>query len=578
MSVEAFGAAARAYAAGIAGVEALVADATMPARALAGAVRRRRGAAPFLSGIVLDDERSLVAYEFAHQLLGLPVDEDRRRRLFDALANGGLTIEGKPQSALVAVDPLARSVLGDVAMMGQGLLVRSWAEAERVAGITGRRRDLTVRLPGVDASVPECEPPLAGDSIVVWAAGLRAHQTAMFAYALRDFFLPVIIACSETPAFPVRHVQYVAPDRRALERAAVAIDASPGSPATAIALARLGVGLAVTAASGAHEYLQGAVPYDAWNWRSIQAAAQRALASGPASLAGLPCPEDARAALSRAGDAVPNGGPLVSVAIPTYNRRELLARALDSIARQRYRDVEMIVVNDGGEPVNDVVARHPNATLIESANNLGVERATNVALRAARGQYVTFCCDDDMLFPDAIARWVGALERSGAKVVHGNTVMRFDRRSEGRAETLGYKLMWKDNVDHRDSIYTPFAPLSCVLFHREILERLGYYIETAAADTEFMIRMSRAYDFAHVDQPCAEIEYDPSKGQGPVAGFARRAESLERVFALYPTDSAEIAQLRRERLEWHRSRGAEGTYFEPDLALEHPEPAPSAPP
>ncbi len=48
-------------------------------------------------------------------------------------------------------------------------------------------------------------------------------------------------------------------------------------------------------------------------------------------------------------------GPIVTVLVPTFNRRRYLAGALASVVRQSYRNLQIIVINDGGEDVSDIV-------------------------------------------------------------------------------------------------------------------------------------------------------------------------------------------------------------------------------
>jgi glycosyltransferase involved in cell wall biosynthesis len=95
----------------------------------------------------------------------------------------------------------------------------------------------------------------------------------------------------------------------------------------------------------------------------------------------------------------PSGNdPVFSIVLPTYNRPELLRRAISSVCRQTFQDFELIVVDDGStvpccsglaEPVD------PRIRLIRNPSNIGVAGARNVAIAAARGTYISFLDDDD---------------------------------------------------------------------------------------------------------------------------------------------------------------------------------------
>ncbi len=73
--------------------------------------------------------------------------------------------------------------------------------------------------------------------------------------------------------------------------------------------------------------------------------------------------EESAAARPRPAFADAEDRPLVTIITPTYNRRTELQTMLGCIAAQTYPNIESIVVNDGGEPVDDIVAMFPFARL-----------------------------------------------------------------------------------------------------------------------------------------------------------------------------------------------------------------------
>ena len=94
----------------------------------------------------------------------------------------------------------------------------------------------------------------------------------------------------------------------------------------------------------------------------------------------------------------PSGAPVFSVVLPTYNRPELLRRAIASVCRQTFRDFELIVVDDGSTMPCCSALPDPIDTrirLIRNPSNMGVADARNVGIKAAKGTYVSFIDDDD---------------------------------------------------------------------------------------------------------------------------------------------------------------------------------------
>ena len=95
---------------------------------------------------------------------------------------------------------------------------------------------------------------------------------------------------------------------------------------------------------------------------------------------------------------------MVSVIIPVYNAEPYLRRCLDSVLNSTYRELELILVNDGSTDNSPAIceeyaARDSRVTLI-SQENRGVSAARNRGLEACRGEWVVFVDADDLISPD----------------------------------------------------------------------------------------------------------------------------------------------------------------------------------
>jgi GT2 family glycosyltransferase len=90
--------------------------------------------------------------------------------------------------------------------------------------------------------------------------------------------------------------------------------------------------------------------------------------------------------------------PTVSVVIPTYNRAELLTRAIDSVLAQTYEDFELVVVDDGStDDTEEVVTGYDDERVryLPHETNRGANPARNTGIEAAEGEYVAFLDSDD---------------------------------------------------------------------------------------------------------------------------------------------------------------------------------------
>ena len=113
--------------------------------------------------------------------------------------------------------------------------------------------------------------------------------------------------------------------------------------------------------------------------------------------------------------------PLVSIILPVYNAQNHLARCVGGICAQTYRNIEIIILNDGSKdqslPVcEEFRQKDPRILLVDKANS-GVSDTRNLGLKLASGKYVEFVDSDDYLDPDFTERLVAAAEENEADFV-----------------------------------------------------------------------------------------------------------------------------------------------------------------
>jgi glycosyltransferase involved in cell wall biosynthesis len=109
--------------------------------------------------------------------------------------------------------------------------------------------------------------------------------------------------------------------------------------------------------------------------------------------------------------------PLVSVYITTHNRSERLIRAINSVLNQTYKNIEIIVSDDGSKDnttaiVSDFMALHANIRYIRSEVARGANHARNKALKIAQGKFITGLDDDDVFMPNRVEYFVSHWDAS----------------------------------------------------------------------------------------------------------------------------------------------------------------------
>jgi glycosyltransferase involved in cell wall biosynthesis len=105
--------------------------------------------------------------------------------------------------------------------------------------------------------------------------------------------------------------------------------------------------------------------------------------------------------------------PLVSVIMPVYNSEKYLKEAIDSILSQSYKNIELVIVNDGStDSSKAIILRYSDSRifLIENESNSGIVYSRNRGLEMASGEYVATLDSDDIALPERIEKQVGFLE------------------------------------------------------------------------------------------------------------------------------------------------------------------------
>ena len=135
--------------------------------------------------------------------------------------------------------------------------------------------------------------------------------------------------------------------------------------------------------------------------------------------------------------------PLVSIILPVYNAQNHIARCIESIRAQTYRNFQLIILNDGSRdvslPVCEMYRKVDSRILLVDKDNSGVSDTRNLGLRLAEGEYVQFVDSDDYLDPGYTESLVRAAEENRADLVIAPYQMVIPR-SEAPARRLREKL------------------------------------------------------------------------------------------------------------------------------------------
>gem|GEM_PF-606700 len=512
--IKAFGERARRWAKGAhVDDDVIAADESAFLEATLEAVRRRLRGETFALAMFLDEDANRFARAWPARLLSAAKTFDERRGACGAILMGAVVIDGKRQAELGAIQGDAFAFARALWCLAERGVVVSENAYGRLAGMFGRWHRSRVHPVQNDPVVPE--PAAAhdeGDHVVIWAGNRSADEIAIVLCALEELHIPVYVVCKGGRVPETIHRASVAQAEALLRSAAAIVDTSDDQPGTALALARYGTPLAVARTSGATEFLGGVAAYDGWNRDSVLSATLQALGGTAPRILPTIAPQPRakpvprRVSRGRGNPSVRERTPLVSVIMPTYNRRTLLPRALDSVAKQDYPSIEIVVVNDAGESVADIAQRF-GAKMVECEKNGGHGAALNAGIAQASGSYIAFLDDDDVFFPDHLSSLVDALERARACAAHTDALMGIRGEPD---ELVGFSPGAISGVDLEETLVVcPFLGMISVMLRRDVFDELGLY-DTALSpndDYEMILRIALRHDWIHVDRITALWSY-----------------------------------------------------------------------
>ena len=195
--------------------------------------------------------------------------------------------------------------------------------------------------------------------------------------------------------------------------------------------------------------------------------------------------------------------PLVSIIIPVFNVRDYVCRCLQSVAGQTYRNIEVILVDDGSTDgsgtVCDEFCRNDSRFLVIHQENKGLGFARNTGLDNAHGAFILFVDSDDALVPETVETACRYLSTRGIDWV-GFGIKRIDRQGKvlfstenslphhAPVETLTsediIRRMSEDRILRQDPVNL-FEPVWNKMYSREIIGDLRFEFAKISEDALF---------------------------------------------------------------------------------------------
>lgn len=249
--------------------------------------------------------------------------------------------------------------------------------------------------------------------------------------------------------------------------------------------------------------------------------------------------------------------PLVTAVIPVYNHEKYVVESIRSIIAQTYRNIELIVLNDGSKdrshemilPLIEECQRRFVRFEYINRENIGLSATLNQALAWAQGEYFSALASDDVALPDKIELLVDALESKGPSyaAAFGNAwfiddegqricLDKEDRITEAAnpgalADVMGQYTRGR-NIDPKGEKFGSYPTLmagnylpamSNLVRTSAIRVAGGWTPGNVVEDVEMWLKLTKKFKFLYVDQPVALYRWHQSNSMKILMGKMRCA-------------------------------------------------------
>jgi len=224
--------------------------------------------------------------------------------------------------------------------------------------------------------------------------------------------------------------------------------------------------------------------------------------------------------------------PLISIIMPTYNRKNTLPRAIQSVLSQTYKNWELIIVDDGSidntsELIEEYSKKNKKITYIQNTHKKGVSGARNTGIEKAKGEYIAFLDSDDEWFKHHLEESIRALKENNVNAC--SSLYYFQEKQElinRKAKALQKAIDFCNPVIKKDLIIFNknlceflllhevglFAWASTLVLKKELLEDIMGFNEDllASEDIDFTYRLYHNLPFCWINN-CHAIYHTGGK-------------------------------------------------------------------
>lgn len=191
--------------------------------------------------------------------------------------------------------------------------------------------------------------------------------------------------------------------------------------------------------------------------------------------------------------------PLITVYITNYNYGKYLEQAIKSVLDQSFCDFELLIIDDGStDDSREIIGCYEEVDNVRVfyQHNQGLPRTNNLALKQARGKYITRLDADDFFTPDALFKLVSKIDSDPDLVAVWPDYFEID------ADGQMIRRVSRHNFDIDVTLFDQPAHGACTMFRVDALEQMGGYDESLSRQDGFdlWLRLIKIYKVSNVSE------------------------------------------------------------------------------
>jgi len=223
-----------------------------------------------------------------------------------------------------------------------------------------------------------------------------------------------------------------------------------------------------------------------------------------------------------------------------------LPYAIRSILGQTYPHYEIIIVNDCGEDVWDIVKSFNSDKIryVSHIKNSGLPFARNTALKIANGDIICYLDDDDIFLENHLKVLIGAYMFNDVDIVYTDALLVSEKIINNKRRIIDSKRMFDiPDYAYRQLQIQNFIPVNSVSHKKNILSETGLFMEELSSleDWEFLLRLGENKDFYHAKHITVEVRRNEDTKTNMLSKEQLKAPQMYRkIYTLHPTNEADI--------------------------------------